>query len=177
MLTFIYTTPYNDMQSNISKVRVHLRTGIAEVYTGHSDLIGLIDGNCIEFHTNFENKTSKEIFAVQEGVFIVSNKGLDVKMEPKDTCVYTYARRVIQIGKNIPMDALQVEYETIKTKFEAQPVFVPKPKDPNRDPKVPKTAEQIAADTLEFLRQTRYMRIRDDVAFLREAVMLAKRLK
>ena len=56
MLFLLATPEYNNVQSNTTKVRVHLRSGIAEIFEQHQDLMGKVDNNIVESETNFENK-------------------------------------------------------------------------------------------------------------------------
>ena len=74
MLFLLATPEYNNVQSNTTKVRVHLRSGIAEIFEQHQDLMGKIDNNIVEIETNFENKLEKIWFVLQDAVFIVSNQ-------------------------------------------------------------------------------------------------------
>ena len=48
MFFFLSTPEYNKVQPNIKKLRVHLRTGIAEIYENHQDLIDLLMGFSIQ---------------------------------------------------------------------------------------------------------------------------------
>ena len=81
MLFLLATPEYNNVQSNATKVKVHLRTGIAEILDNHQDLMGKVENNIVEIETNFENKAEKFVFVLQDAVFIVSNKGLDAEVE------------------------------------------------------------------------------------------------
>ena len=59
MLFLLATPEYNNIQSNTTKVRVHLRSGIAEIYELHQDVMGKVENNIVEIETNFENKLKK----------------------------------------------------------------------------------------------------------------------
>ena len=61
MLFLLATPEYNNIQSNTTKVRVHLRNGVAEIFDQHQDLMGKIDNNILEVETNFENKIDREL--------------------------------------------------------------------------------------------------------------------
>jgi len=104
MLFLLATPEYNNIQSNITKVRVHLRNGVAEIFDQHQDLMGKIDNNILEIETNFENKTEKLLFVLQDAVFIVSNQGLDVDAENKGTGIYVYAKRVKEITPKMSIE-------------------------------------------------------------------------
>ena len=53
MFFFLSTPEYTTTQFNTTKVRVHLRNGIAEVFDKHQDLMGKVENNRIEIETNF----------------------------------------------------------------------------------------------------------------------------
>ena len=65
MLFLLAAPEYNNVQSNTSKVRVHLRTGVAEIFDQHQDLMGKVENNIIEIETNFEGKIEKFVFILQ----------------------------------------------------------------------------------------------------------------
>ena len=97
MLFLLATPEYNNVQSNTTKVRVHLRSGIAEIFEQHQDLMGKVDNNIVEIETNFENKLEKIWFVLQDAVFIVSNQKGNAAasaFENEGTGVYIYAKRV-----------------------------------------------------------------------------------
>ena len=83
MLFLLNTPEYTNVQSNTTKVKVHLKNGVAEILDQHQDLMGRVENNIVEIETNFENKTEKNLFVLQDAVFIVSTKGLDKKLDKK----------------------------------------------------------------------------------------------
>ena len=103
-MQFLLATPeYNNVQSNTTKVRVHLRSGVAEILEQHQDLMGKVDNNIVEVETNFENKIEKLWFVLQDAVFIVSN---EQKEEAGETGVYIYAKRVQEISKDLTLETI-----------------------------------------------------------------------
>lgn len=112
MQFFLSATEYNNIQDNTTKVRVHLKGGIAEVFEQHQDLMGRIDNNIIEIETFFENRLEKLLFVLQDAVFVVSNKGLGSDKEKNTTIVYVYAKRAKEISSNLSLDDLSKQYET-----------------------------------------------------------------
>jgi len=120
-MQFVLATPeYNNSQSNTTKVKVHLRNGIAEIFDQHQDLMGKIDNNIIEIETNFENRVEKILFVLQDGVFIVSNQGLDSTSETKGTSIYVYAKRVREIGPNLSLEEISKQYDQKKAALETE---------------------------------------------------------
>ena len=120
MLFLLSTPEYNNLQSNTTKVKVHLRSGIAEIFDLHQDLMGKVENNIVEIETNFENRIEKLLFIVQDAVFIVSNKGLDATIENKGTGVYVYAKRVKEITSNFSYEELSKQYEQKKEQLELE---------------------------------------------------------
>ena len=119
MLFTLNAPEYTNVQSNTTKVKVHLKNGIAEILNQHTDLLGRVDNNIVEIETTFENKTEKSIFVVQDAVFVVSTKGLDKTLE-KNTTVYVYAQNVKQINSSLPIDEITKQYEMKSVLLEAQ---------------------------------------------------------
>lgn len=111
MLFVLSSAEYSNIQSNTTKVKVHLRNGIAEILDQHQDLMGQVENNIIEIETNFENKFEKSLFILQDAVFVVSTKGLDKKSATPGTSVYVYARRILPLNGNLPLDQIAKQYE------------------------------------------------------------------
>lgn len=111
MLFFLSSAEYNNIQENTTKVRVHLRGGIAEIFDQHQDLMGKIDNNIVEIETSIENRIEKSLFVLQEAVFVVSTKGLGSDREKNKTAVYVYAKRAKEISSNLSLDELTKEYD------------------------------------------------------------------
>jgi hypothetical protein len=120
MLFLLATPEYNNVQSNTTKVKVHLRNGVAEIFDQHRDLMGKVDNNPIEIETNFENRLEKILFVLQDAVFIVSNKGLDATAENKGTGVYVYAKRVREITPTLSLEEISKQYDAKKEELEAE---------------------------------------------------------
>jgi hypothetical protein len=114
MLFFLSTPNYINEQLNTTKVKVHLKNGIAEILDQHQDLMGNVENDLIEIETNFENKIEKFIFVVQQAIFVVSHKGLDNKAQKKGTSIYVYAKDVREINSSISLDENIKQYEKKK---------------------------------------------------------------
>jgi len=114
MLFLLATPEYNNIQSNTTKVRVHLRSGIAEVFEQHQDLMGKIDNNLVEIETNFENRLEKIWFVLQDAVFVVSNQknnSTPSAFEAEGTGVYVYAKRAKEINSTLSLEEVSKQYE------------------------------------------------------------------
>jgi len=120
MLFLLATPEYNNTQSNTTKVKVHLRNGVAEILDQHQDLMGKVENNLLEIETNFENKLEKLLFVLQDAVFIVSNKGLETNIESKGTGVYVYAKRVREITSSTSIDEVVKQYDLKNAQLEAE---------------------------------------------------------
>jgi hypothetical protein len=120
-MQFLLATPeYNNTQSNTTKVKVHLRNGIAEIFDQHQDLMGKVENNLIEIETNFENRIEKSTFVLQDAVFIVSNQGLDNTSENKGTGIYVYAKRAKEITSSLSLEEVTKQYEEKNSLLEAE---------------------------------------------------------
>jgi len=119
MLFLLNTPEYTNVQSNTTKVKVHLKNGVAEILDQHQDLMGKVENNIVEIETNFENKTEKNLFVLQDAVFIVSTKGLDKKIEKK-TSVYVYAKNAKEINSRLAIDDITKQYEKKLSLLEAE---------------------------------------------------------
>jgi len=158
-MQFLLATPeYNNLQSNTTKVRVHLRNGVAEVFDQHQDLMGKVDNNIIEIETNFENRIEKILFVLQDAVFIVSNQGLDTNVDNKGTGVYVYAKRAKEITPNISLEEISKQYEQKQAFFEAESL-------------------KLAADGVDQVVNSKLFVLKDEVEFLKKVVTVVKELK
>lgn len=114
MLFLLATPEYNNIQSNTTKVKVHLRSGIAEVFDQHQDLMGKIDNNLVEIETNFENRLEKLLFVLQDAVFIVSNQknsSTPSAFDNEGTGVYVYAKRAKEVNSTTSVEDITKQYE------------------------------------------------------------------
>ena len=151
MLFLLATPEYNNVQSNTTKVRVHLRSGIAEIFEQHQDLMGKVDNNIVEIETNFENKIEKTKFILQDAVFIVSN-------QQEGTGVYVYAKRVREITPSLSLDEISKQYDEKLQAFESE-------------------KQKLAADNIDPLDQNlnaKLFVLKDEVDFLKKVVSVVK---
>ena len=158
MLFLLATPEYNNIQSNTTKVKVHLRNGVAEILEQHQDLMGKVENNLLEIETNFENRLEKLLFVLQDAVFVVSNKGLDTNVESKGTGVYVYAKRVREITPSTSIDEIVKQYDLKNFELEKENAIL------EADPNSSKAKSKV------FL-------LKDEVEFLRRAVTIIKGLK
>lgn len=166
MLFFLSTPEYNTTQSNTTKVRVHLRNGIAEVFDKHQDLMGKVENNRIEIETNFENKLEKLSFVLQDAVFVVSNKGLDGSSEIKDTSIYVYAKRAQEINKNTSIEELSKQYEKKKTDLDKE------------FEKLGLSSEKgVVITTAAKPLNSKILLLKQEVEFLRKTLIIIKEIK
>ena len=162
MLLFLSTPEYTSTQSNTTKVRVSLTNGSAEIYDKHQDLMGRIENNIMEVETAFENRVEKTMFIVQNGVFVVSTKGLEATPENAITTVYLYARRVLQVTQNLSIDELVKEYE------KKQAIL---------DVLVARLLAKKEGESLVKPLGSKLLLLEEEVTFLRRAIVIVKALK
>lgn len=161
MLFLLATPEYTNVQSNTTKVKVHLRNGVAEVFDQHQDLMGRIDNNIVEIETNFENRSEKALFILQDAVFIVSNQGLDATADTRGTSVYVYAKRAKEIGSGFSLDELSKQYEQKNSELENETLKLSGQNSP--------AAERVINSKVFLLTE--------EVTFLKRAVQIVKDLK
>lgn len=159
MLFLLATPEYNNVQSNTTKVKVHLRNGVAEIFDQHQDLMGKVDNNLIEIETNFENRSEKILFVLQDAVFIVSNKGLDTTAENRGTGVYVYAKRVREITPTISLEEISKQYEQKNADLEAE------------------MQKFAGADSSEKPMNAKIFVLKEEVDFLKKVLAVVKDLK
>jgi F0F1-type ATP synthase epsilon subunit len=157
MLFFLATPEYNNVQSNTTKVKVHLRSGIAEIFEQHQDLMGKIENNIVEIETNFENKVEKFLFVLQDAVFVVSNQGLDTTIENQGTGVYVYAKKVKELNSSVSIEEVSKQYEQKANELEIE--------------------RQKLNETSDAVLTSKMLLLADEVEFLRRVVVIAKDLK
>ena len=158
MLFFLATPEYNNIQSNTTKVKVHLRNGVAEILDQHQDLMGKVENNLLEIETNFENKLEKLIFVLQDAVFIVSNKGLQTNIESQNTGVYVYAKRVREITSATSIDEIVKQYDQKNSTLETE-------------------IAKLDTETNSAKLNSRIFLLKEEVEFLRRVVTIVKGLK
>jgi F0F1-type ATP synthase epsilon subunit len=158
MLFLLATPEYNNIQSNTTKVKVHLRNGVAEILDQHQDLMGKVENNLLEIETNFENKLEKLLFILQDAVFIVSNKGLETNIESKGTGVYVYAKRVREINSSTSVEEIIKQYDQKNSELE-------------------KELSKIETEGNSAKVTSKIFLLKEEVEFLKRAVTIIKGLK
>lgn len=158
MLFLLATPEYSNLQSNTTKVKVHLRSGVAEIFEQHQDLMGKVENNIIEIETNFENKFEKSLFILQDAVFVVSNQGLDTTSETKGTGVYVYAKKVKEITSTISVDDVTKQYEQKVAELEVE-------------------NQKLAGDANDKVINSKIFLLKDEVEFLKKVVTIVKEFK
>lgn len=165
MLFLLATPEYNKVQSNTTKVKVHLRNGIAEILDQHQDLMGKVENDLLEIETNFENKLEKFIYVLQDAVFIVSAKGLESNIETKGTGVYVYARRVREINSSTSTDEITKQYDIKKKELDLE------------TEKLEALTDDAAKKAGKLLTNSRLLLLKEEVEFLRRATVIIKSIK
>lgn len=158
MLFLLATSEYNNVQLNTTKVRVHLRNGVAEIFNQHQDLMGKVENNLVEIETNFENKIEKFSFILQDAVFIVSNQGLEGTLDYKGTGVYVYAKKVREVTSNLSIDEISKQYEQKKGELDTQ-------------------LEKLSETQDNKALNSKILLLKEDVEFLRRSLAIIKDLK
>jgi len=158
MLFLLATSEYNNVQLNTTKVRVHLRNGIAEIFDQHQDLMGKVENNLVEIETNFENKIEKFSFILQDAVFVVSNQGLEGTLEHKGTGVYVYAKKVREINSDLSIDEITKQYDQKKLQLDGE-------------------LEKVNEKEENKALNSKILLLKEDVEFLRKSLIIIKEIK
>jgi F0F1-type ATP synthase epsilon subunit len=158
MLFLLATSEYNNVQLNTTKVRVHLRNGVAEIFNQHQDLMGKVENNLVEIETNFENKIERFSFILQDAVFIVSNQGLEGTLDYKGTGVYVYAKKVREVTSNLSVDEISKQYEQKKAELDTQ-------------------IERLSDTQDNKALNSKILLLKEDVEFLRRSLTIIKDIK
>ncbi len=158
MLFLLATSEYNNVQLNTTKVRVHLRNGVAEIFNQHQDLMGKVENNLVEIETNFENKIERFSFILQDAVFIVSNQGLEGTLDYKGTGVYVYAKKVREVTSNLSIDEISKQYEQKKGELDTQ-------------------LEKLSETQDNKALNSKILLLKEDVEFLRRSLAIIKDIK
>ncbi len=161
MLFLLATPEYNNSQSNTTKVKVHLRSGVAEILENHQDLMGKVENNIVEIESNFENKIEKSLFVLQDAVFVVSNQGLDKTADNKGTGVYVYAKRAKEINSSLSLEELLKQVESKNQQLEIE-------------------RQKIASGSLDASNKvvsSKIIMMEDELEFLRKVQLVVKEIK
>jgi F0F1-type ATP synthase epsilon subunit len=176
MYVYLVTQGFNTMLPSTTQVRVMLTNGGAQVLDGHQDLLGQIENNVVEFETNVENKIEKVAYVIQQGIFMVSVKGLDYLTEDVsqhdlgtgETTVYVYAKQCVQLLKNMSTENLVKQYENGKAALERES-YALSLVSPDSDDKHDKV--------LRLILTSRVYQLADDVSFFEKTIEFANKLK
>lgn len=156
MKFFIGTPDYNRVFDNTTRVKAYLRTGAAEIYESHQDLLGKIKNNQLEIDTVVDGKTQTYVYVVQEAVFIVSSKDKD------ETTSYSYGNRIQEISKNTPIEELKKEVDDKKEALEIE---------------TQKLLDKGLEDSLSNLIQSTILSLKEDVEFVQKVLAVAEERK
>ena len=120
-MQFLLSTPEDNKKllSNATKVKIHLTTGIVEILEKHQNLLGRVSLDLLEIESNQENKRENLKFLLQEGLVIVSSKGLTLN---STAGIYIYAKRVTELNSSLLSDEFlqKIEQKYIKLEIEKQ---------------------------------------------------------
>lgn len=162
-MQFSLATPEDNKKllSNATKVKAHLTTGIVEILDKHQDLLGKVSLDIIEIENNDENKNEKLRFVLQDGLVIVSNKGLSSDTI-SNTGVYVFAKRVLELNSSLSIEDFvkKIEQKTTKLDFDKQVLSDP----------------SSTNSTLSKVK-TRILMLEDEIAFDKKILTLLKELK
>lgn len=149
-MQFSLATPEDNKKvlSNATKVKAHLTTGIVEILDKHQDLLGKVSIDLLEVESNEDNKSEKSKYILQDGLVIVSNKGLNV--QTAQTGVYVFAKRIVELTTSLSIEEFskKVDQKSAKLDNDKQALIDAKNSGMNIDKL--KTKLFLLEDELEF---------------------------
>lgn len=149
MKFFIGTPEYNRIFENTTRVKAYLRSGPAEIYESHQDLLGKIKNNLLEIDTITDGKTERYTYLVQEGVFVVSSK------EKDETTSYSYGNRIQEISAKTSVEDLKNELNQKKESIQIQSK---------------RLLEKDLSDSLVKLIQSTVVTLQEDITFVEKVL-------
>jgi len=101
---------------DVIKVRAFLTNGVVEIFENHQNLMGKIENNVIEVEYNSQNKTSKEIFVLDDALFgVAADFSKDfLNSEKEDTneiCAFLFTKSVRELNEKSSIEGIQEEYD------------------------------------------------------------------
>jgi hypothetical protein len=144
---------------NVTKVKVHLRNGVAEILENHQELMGKVDNDLIEVETNVENRSEKFRYVAENAIFIVSPVKADAETQTaRATDIFVYAQRFYEITPNLSLDELEKAYQQKNNQLEEE------------------LKKQELQDSTKALPPKIFL-LRSEVAFLKRILVIVKELK
>nr|AYO28201.1 ATP synthase CF1 epsilon subunit [Synura sphagnicola] len=170
MLFSLATPESSILQTKATKIRVHLKSGIAEIFADHQDLMGTIENNMVEFETNFDNKVETRKYLVEDGIFVVSTKNKISANFPNpdiETAVYAYGKRIIEINSQtkLLLDQISKEYE------QKSNLLLKEEQTIKEEQNIKKSV------SYELLKTTSFLLLKQEVEFLKKVILTIKELK
>jgi len=146
---------------NVTKVKGYLKSGEVVIFENHMQLLGLIFNNKVEIETSDDGsgrKNGNYCFALQDGVFIVSNVVL--KNGLKKTFIYAYAKASCDINTEDSYAEILVRYR------EKQELLTCELKKSERT--------NVNKSILNPMKNSRILKLKEDVAFLQSSLKFAE---
>lgn len=159
MFLSITTPEHLYVQPNSLRIKAGLTSGVAEIYDKHQNLAGRIENDFLEVYSFNENKEEKSLYLLQNAIFVVNNENLEEEEMSDETSVFVYAKKLIDLSKNISLDSLESE---LKEKNENLKEVIQKLKLENSD-----------ENNFELLR-SKALIFQEDILFLEKACSLIK---
>lgn len=156
MKFFIGTPDYNRVFENTTRVKAYLRTGAAEIYESHQDLLGKIKNNLLEIDTVVDGKTQTYVYVIQEAVFIVSSK------DKEETTSYSYGSRIQEINKDTLIENLKKEFDDKKEAIEDE---------------TKKLSDTNLEDSIINMIQSTILSLKEDIEFVQKVLAVAEQKK
>lgn len=103
-----------EIQPNCFSIKLALTSGQCEILPMHLPLVGSIDTGLVEMETiNSMNEKIKKSYLLQDAIVVVSNS-----IEEEASRVYVYARKMMEISKDLLIEELTKNLQDKKGSLE-----------------------------------------------------------
>jgi F0F1-type ATP synthase epsilon subunit len=154
-MKFILSSPdYNITLENIKKIKVNLRSGVAEIYEKHQDLLGKINNNIIEVERTIENRVEKLFYVIQDGIFLVTNLSNETKIN-------LFAKNICIIDSNLSIKNLSENYQEKKKELD------------NEIRKLSNSQEE----SIEKIISSKILLLQEEIEFLKQCINFSELIK
>jgi F0F1-type ATP synthase epsilon subunit len=110
------TTPeFSNRHENVKKVRIELKSGIAEVFPNHQDLLGTIGIGIIQIEESIDDKSIISTYVSQDGLVTIDNSK---SQNIETTVIDILSAQTVQITKELTYDYSNEKYEETKAELD-----------------------------------------------------------
>lgn len=110
------TTPeFSNRHENVKRVRVELKSGIAEIYPNHQDLLGTIALGEVQIEELIDEKSVISTYIAQDGLVTIDNSK---SQNTEKTVIDIFSTQSIQITKELKYEYCNEKYDESKEELD-----------------------------------------------------------